>query len=222
MNRMLAVLLLAAAAGGCRTVSEAPPPAATPPLRPTTLDYVDNDGFDALFESALVSEAPAIVVRTGRGKPDWEGRLNAWIAAWNTGGKAGGRKARGQAPLPTVVIDGESIREFRLLVNGLMDRVEELARGGAAWYAEERTRSRRVALLRPYNLRFHMDTDGTILLIFFHGRHAHLYEDFLRSMDPDADAGPETWARTYECSLCRHLRQAEGGPGRLTANGRER
>src|SRR5206468_887030 len=97
-------------------------------------------------------------VRTGRDRPDWGGRLNAWIAAWNAGGKGPGRTARGQAPLPGVpgvVLSGEGVRELRLLVDGLMTRVEELAKATSAWWSEERVRSRRVALLRPYNLRFH-------------------------------------------------------------------
>src|SRR5205807_7926716 len=118
-----------------------------------TLDYTDNDAFDALFEAALVNQDPGIVVRTQRQTPDWGARLNAWIAAWNQGGRS--RSARGQAALPRVVIDGDSIREFRLLVSGLLDRIEEAAQAGSAWYSDQRQRSRRIALLRPYNLRFH-------------------------------------------------------------------
>src|SRR5439155_1407439 len=99
----------------------------------------------AAFRTRFVEK----LVWTAGGPPD------AWLAAWNRGGKVGpaadGRKARGQAP---VTVNADTIREFRLLVDDLMGRVETLAKTSSAWYAEERTRSRRVALLKPYNLRF--------------------------------------------------------------------
>src|SRR5262249_9590811 len=162
----------------CRSMSrslkeEAPDP---PEVTPTQLDYVDADGFDALFETALTNQDPVILIRTGRSQPDWDARLNAWIAAWNRGDNAGRRAkargsapeepaiVRGQAPLGKVPLDGESIRELRLLVTALLDRVEEAAQSGSSWWAEERMRSRRVALLRPYSLRFHMDEEGLIQL----------------------------------------------------------
>src|SRR5262249_51245887 len=56
-----------------------------PATTPTSIDYLDADAFAAVFEAALVKQAPAIIVRTGHTKPDWSGRLNAWIAAWNRG-----------------------------------------------------------------------------------------------------------------------------------------
>jgi len=49
---------------------------------------------------------------------------------------------------------------------------------------EERVRARRVALLAPYNLNFHLDGDGYIQLIFFNGRYADDYPAYLRSVDP--------------------------------------
>jgi hypothetical protein len=221
---LLLALTAALAAPGCRNSPEIrevrdEQSAAARPLavRPTVLDYVDSEAFDALFESALVNQDPAILVRSGLAKPDWGGRLNAWIAAWNAGGNGKGRTVRGQAPLPGMGINGETVREFRLLVNGLMDRVEELAKTTSAWWSEERVRARRVALLRPYNLRFHRGEDGNILLIFFHGSHAAHYPGFIQALTSAADAA-DPWTRTVECSECRRLARAARGqaPARLT------
>jgi hypothetical protein len=217
-------LAAALAAPGCRNSPDSrkepdsqAETARPPAVRPTVLDYADSEAFDALFESALVNQDPAILVRTGFARPDWGGRLNAWIAAWNAGGKGQGRTVRGQAPLPGMGLNGETVREFRLLVNGLMDRVEELAKTTSAWWSEERVRSRRVALLRPYNLRFHRGEDGNILLIFFHGSHADHYAGFLQALTSAAVA-PDPWTRTVECSECRQLLRAARGeaPARLT------
>src|SRR5690242_4471216 len=87
-NRRVALggpLLPLALAAGCtlwkptRPQLEPPPPGITP----TRIDYVDTDGFDTVFESALVNQDPAIIIQTHATKPDWGDRLNAWIAAWN-------------------------------------------------------------------------------------------------------------------------------------------
>jgi hypothetical protein len=201
----------------CRHTTDSRPYREPPPssVKPTTLEYTDADAFDALFESALVNQDAVIVIRTGREKPDWDGRLNAWIAAWNLGGKvaAGGDrpKVRGQAPLPKVV-DGDSIREFRLLVESLMDRVEVLARGGAAWWAEERVRSRRIALLRPYNLHFHLAEDQTIQLIFFNGRYAEQIKEAVPAIaDAIGDDEPHGRPRCFTCSRCKCVGRAASG-----------
>jgi len=187
---------------GCRSTrdsqSDRPPPAR---LDPTVMQYVDTDGFDAVFESALVNQDPVIIVRTTNEKPDWEGRLNAWIAAWNMGGKAERRIVRSQIPLPGQPVDAELLREFRLLIFGVVDRAEETAKAGSAWWHEERTRSRRVALLRPYNLRFHMGEDNHIHLIFFHANHAPHYQDFVKSIN---GGEAKNWSRNVECSICDH------------------
>jgi hypothetical protein len=217
----LPLALVLAAAGGCREpaprVAPEPPP---PGVRTTDLTYADTDAFDALFESALVNQDPVIVVHTESPKPDWEGRLNAWIAAWNRGGPVGGapRTARGQIPIPGVSVDEGTLREFRLLVGGLMDRVEVLARDGSAWWAEERVRSRRIALLKPYDLRFHIGEGGDIDLVFFNGNYASAYPDFVQSLTgatADADE-PREWARTFRCSRCRALRDKERVSGVVT------
>lgn len=199
-------------------------------LTPTALDYIDSDGFDALLETALVNQDPAIIVRTGRSKPDWEARLNAWIAAWNRG-DGGGRRpklrgqapdeppatVRGQAPLAGVPLNGESIREVRLLVGGLLDRVEELAQSGSTWWREERARSRRVALLRPYSLRFHLDDEKLLQLVLFHGDYASYYPRFLQLLMHSNAVSDECWTRGVECSCARG--RGEPVTGQLTSRG---
>lgn len=189
------------------------------PLTPTILDYVDADGFDALFESALVNQDPAVIVRTGHTQPDWDDRLNAWIAAWNMAGRApDGSRVRGQSPLGVpVTVNGESIREFRLLIESLWTRIGDTSRLGVDWLAEEKTRSRRMRLLKPYNLRFHKATDGRIELVFFHGRYAQQYREFVvRHAGGDGDE----WDRTCTCTTCAlpptrpplHLTAWDGAP----------
>jgi len=185
-----------------RPVSEPPQPSQ---ITLTRIAYVDSEAFDAVLESALVSQDPAIVIETGNKKPDWGPRLNAWIAAWNRGGAPrDGATFRSVAP---VLPDGETIREFRLLIEGLMDRIEERVRNGSAWWQEERTRNHRIALLKPYNLRFHMAEDGTIQIVLFHERYASAYADFLRRLGSEEDA---EWRRGYTCSLCKSLQAASG------------
>jgi hypothetical protein len=196
---MAAVLLVGCKEESLRTLSEPPPSG----VRATDIDYVDTDGFDSLFESALVNRDPVIAIHTTFQKPEWGARLNAWIAAWNQGGPAAGRTARGQ--VPGVTINGDSIREFRLLVDDLMNRVEGLARTGSSWWAEERIRSRRVALLKPYNLRFHMDEEKKIRLIFFNGDYASYYRGYMQSVTHSD--WPEEWARNFECTECKQLRE---------------
>jgi hypothetical protein len=222
-RKLLAVLLpLALLLPSCKTPTPGRPYREPPPsdLKPTTIDYTETDAFDALFESALTNQDPAIVVQTAFEKPDWGPRLNAWIAAWNRGGPVGApkRTARMQAPLlGGVPVDGDSIREFRLLIESLMDRVENLADKESAWWAEERTRTRRVALLKPYNLRFHQDEDKHIQLIFFNGNYSQYYPEFLLSVAVPETKDTVQWSRTFECSRCKRRREADGtGPGRLT------
>ncbi len=177
-----------------------PPP---PPPRPTRMDYVDADAFDILLESTLVNQDPIIIIQTQHAKPDWGSRLNAWIAAWNQGGASrSGSTYRMQAPfVPGVRVDGDTIREFRKLIESLMDRIDEKVREGSAWYAQEKVRSRRIALLKPYNLRFHMDEDGLIQVILFHVRYADYYADFVRTLGETEDEGQ--WRRAYTCSHCK-------------------
>ncbi|MGL4552032.1 MAG: hypothetical protein ACRC33_12705, partial [Gemmataceae bacterium] len=164
--------------------------------------YADTDGFDTVFEAALVDQAPVVLVRTENTRPDWEGRLNAWIAAWNAGGPSRARTLRGQSPAGKLPLDADSLKELRLLIGGLLDRVETAADRGSTWWANERTRSRRVALLKPYSLRFHRDGESPIRLIFFHGNYAAHHPAFLRSLMKEPGMEAEEWSRTVDCSRC--------------------
>jgi hypothetical protein len=182
-----------------------PPP---PDLQPVVITYVESSGFDTLFESQLVTETPVILVQTQADTPTWGPRLNAWIAAWNMGGRIDGTGRRGtaraQVPSGPATVNSETIREFRLLVDDLLGRVEALARAQASWWALERVRSRRVALLKPYNLRFHLDENKHIQLIFFNGRYSDYYDSFTRAMAAVSDEEePGRWARIVTCSHCR-------------------
>jgi hypothetical protein len=206
----VACFAIAFVVAGCRntresrTVQRPPDSPSAGTLTNNVIDYVDTDGFDVVFEAALVNRDPIITIRTQNEKPDWSGRLNAWIAAWNMGKTTGGRVFRGQIPVPT--IDGDTLREFRLLVGSVIDRADDASRAGAMWWKEERIRSRRVELLKPYNLRFHIHTDRTIHLIFFHGSYATQYPDFVARLTEHDE--PETWSRGLEFSRCKLLRDA--------------
>jgi hypothetical protein len=208
-------LLLAA---GCipqpRTQPDSVP--APPPPRPTRIDYVDSDAFDILLESTLVNQDPVIVIQTQFTRPEWGNRLNAWIAAWNRGGAPkSGATYRTQAPgIPNVKVDGDTIREFRLLIESLMDRIDEKVREGSQWYAEEKVRNRRVALLKPYNLRFHIDEDGLIQVIMFHARYASSYPDFVRALGETQD--DREWRRGFTCSYCKQRSRAETDTSSIT------
>lgn len=217
MHRVLGAAGLALIALlGCQTYL-ASKKAAVPELTdlsPVYVDYTDTDGFDAQFEASLVGRSPVVIVRTETTRPDWEGRLNAWIAAWNQGGRSRERKMRGQSPIGKLPLDSDSIKELRLLIDGLLNRVEAVAQGSAAWYADRRERNRRIALLAPYSLRFHRDGDGPIHLVFFHGDHAAHYPKFLQWIMKSAEPMQEEWTRAVECSHCKKAGKA-GGVGRL-------
>jgi hypothetical protein len=212
-----AAALALAATVACRLRDDTRPMVEPPPpgIAPTHIDYVDADAFDGLFETALTNQDPAILIQTAERKPDWSGRLNAWIAAWNQGGRVqpgpAPRTARGQ--IPSVTVDGDTLRELRMLVDDFMDRVEGRAKERSAWWAEEKVRARRVALLRPYNLRFHLDDAGMIQLIFFNGRYAGQYREFMQGIGADAGEG---WDRCISCSRRRHdsaaVRANDGAP----------
>lgn len=181
----------------------APPP---PDIKPSVLQYVETDGFDELFETLLISQEPVIVIQTGLEQPEWGPRLNAWVAAWNRGGKIVDeprRRVRLQAPLAPLapaVVNGDGVRELRLLVADLMTRAENLAQRGSSWWSEERIQRRRIDLLQPYSLRFHRDEDGKILLIFFNGRYARYYREVMEAMAMPATEDAEGWARIVTCS----------------------
>jgi hypothetical protein len=221
LSRLAVLVCLALAIVlGCKTTKHAevrkPAPVAreaptTPPPQVTRVDYVDSDAFDLLLETALLNAQPVIVVQTDHDKPEWGPRLNEWIAAWNASRRAPGPRARGQIPtVPNVVVDADSIREFRLLIDGLMSRVEESARVGGQWWTVKHTRDRRVALLRPYGLRFHLDADDHIQLIFFHGDYAAHHKDVVRALADPAGEDSLEWSPDYCCSRARGPKKAAG------------
>jgi hypothetical protein len=207
---VLALLLLSCTALSCRSTRNTRPYLEPPPpdIQPTVLAYSETDGFDNLFESALVNQDPVILIQTDTSQPDWGARLNAWIAAWNRGGKVVDeprRRARMQGPLTPNVINGETLREFRLLVDDLMTRVEDVAKRGSSWWAEERIQRRRIDLLKPYSLRFHMDNEQKIQLIFFNGRYSRYYRQVMDSMSISTAEESNEWSRTVLCSHCKGL-----------------
>lgn len=200
-----AILLLCLSALSCRAnrnvrTYHAPPP---PDIQPTILRYVEADGFDEMFESALTSQNPVILIQTDTSQPDWGPHLNAWLAAWNQGGKVVDeprRRVRMQAPLAPAVVNKDTIHEFRLLITDLMTRVEDLASRGSTWWSEERTQRRRIELLKPYSLRFHMDENDKIQLIFFNGRYAQYYQEVMDSLALSAAENKDGWSRGMTCS----------------------
>jgi hypothetical protein len=207
---VLTLPLLCAAALSCRGIRNTRPYRQPPPpeVQPIVLPYTEEDAFDVLFETALVNQDPVILIQTDTSRPDWGPRLNAWIAAWNRGGKVVEEpsvKARMQAPLLPATVNGETLREFRLLVDDLMTRVEDLARRGSSWWAEERTQRRRIDLLKPYSLRFHMDENQKIQLIFFNGMYSRYYRQFLESLAARTEEEPDEWTRAVQCSHCKKM-----------------
>lgn len=208
---VLAFPLLCLSALSCRNVRNVrtyhePPPS---DIQPTILNYVETDAFDELLETALTNQDPVIVIQTETSRPDWGPRLNAWIAAWNKGGKVldePQHRFRMQAPigaLASPAINGDTIHEFRLLIADLMTRTEDLARRGSSWWTEERIQRRRIALLKPYSLRFHLDQNQKIQLLFYNGRYARYYQEVMDAMAMNAAEDTEGWTRGVTCSHCK-------------------
>lgn len=208
---ILAIPLLALLALSCRNVRNVRTYHAPPPqdIKPTVLNYVETDAFDELFETVLTSQDPVILIQTETSRPDWGPRLNAWIAAWNQGGKVVDepqRRFRMQAPLGALAppaVNGDTVREFRLLIDDLMTRAEDLARRGSSWWSEERIQRRRIALLKPYSLRFHLDDRQKIQLLFFNGRYARYYQEVMDAMAMNCAEDTEGWSRVVTCSHCK-------------------
>jgi hypothetical protein len=206
-----AIVLLCACAISCRTNRVTRPYREPPPpdIQTTVIEYVDTDAFDATFEIALTNQDPVIVIETGTAKPDWGPRLNAWLAAWNRGGRvapgAEGPHIRGQAPLLPLNVNSDTLHEFRLLVDDLLTRTDDLARRGSSWWMEERTQRRRIDLLRPYSLRFHLDEKELIQLVFFNGRYSQHYKQVMRQMNMLDPEEPEGWRRCLNCSCCKSI-----------------
>ena len=202
------ILLLCVSALSCRGTRVTRPYHEPPPsdIQPTIVEYIEKDAFDAFFESALTNQDPVILIQTDTTRPDWGPRLNAWIAAWIRGGKVVDdppTRARMQAPLSPVTINGETLREFRLLIDDVMKHVEDAAQRGSSWWKEERTQRRRIALLKPYSLRFHLDEDKNIQLIFFNGKYSQYYRRFMDSIASEEADETDEWCREVKCSRCK-------------------
>jgi hypothetical protein len=84
-----------------------------------------------------------------------------------------------------------------------MTRVEDLARRGSSWWSEERIQRRRIELLKPYSLRFHLDENQKIQLIFFNGRYARYYQDVMGALVRSEVGDAEGWTRAMTCSHCK-------------------
>lgn len=207
----LALPLLCLSALSCRHARNvrtyhAPPPSN---IQPTILNYVETDAFDELFETVLTNQDPVILIQTETSRPDWGPRLNAWIAAWNKGGKVVDepqRRFRMQAPvgaLASPAINADTVREFRLLIDDLVTRADDLARRGSSWWTEERVQRRRIELLKPYSLRFHLDENQKIQLLFFNGRYARYYQEVMGAMAMSDGEDAEGWSRAVTCSHCK-------------------
>jgi hypothetical protein len=95
-------------------------------------------------------------------------------------------------------------------MDDFMDRVDQLAKETSAWWTEEKVRSRRITLLKPYNLRFNKDEDKSIQLIFFNGRYAERYGEWMRTVaHTESDGEAQTWARVVTCSRCKPRRDRD-------------
>jgi hypothetical protein len=147
----------------------------------TVIEYLDTDAFDHLLEAALNRQDPIVVVQTAHSKPDWEGRLNAWIAAWNEGGKVEKEDnlflksvsilAKSATPNASKVVvielPPDTAKETRKLVQGEIDRIERVAREAVEWWRDEQKRAKRIALLKPYLFIFEKDVGQKYQIIFY-------------------------------------------------------
>jgi hypothetical protein len=183
--RVIVAGLLSLSLVGCGSNSpsrpDKPSPSEDDRKSATVIDYVDSDAFDGLLEAAINRQDSIIVVQTASTKPDWQGRLNAWIAAWNAGGKV--QKDEGlwlknvrimsEATAPNaskvvvVELPPDTAAEARKLVQGEIDRIERLAREGVDWWKDERTKAKRVESLRPYLFIFEKDANKQYQVIFY-------------------------------------------------------
>jgi hypothetical protein len=191
LTRLFAVLLGTVTIAGCGGGSESTatrqpkPDPPKPTLKAATvIGYKDTEAFDQLFEAALTRQDNIILIETPNAEPDWTGRLNGWIAAWNEGGKVQTKdrlKLEGLAyarlesasenpnasrvtisPLPA-----DTAEQARKLIEGIMDRSERLAREFVAWYKDETRRKRRIELLRPYLFNPTKGDSGKYQMLFY-------------------------------------------------------
>jgi hypothetical protein len=146
----------------------------------TVIEYEDSDAFDGLLEAAITRPDQVILVQTKNSSPDWQGRLNAWIAAWNEGGKVKKgdnlfyktvrilqRKKEPNTSEVSVKVPDNTATEIRSFVEGQMDRIERLGRETVDWWKDNRKKTHRVELLKPYQFIFEKGSDGYYQIIFY-------------------------------------------------------
>jgi hypothetical protein len=165
--RSSACCLFAAAVlvGGCKGGGESSPlrvfrqeervenPTPPPGFRWIEVPFSDDDAFDALLESYLVRNRPAIRITLDTTKPDWSGRLNTWLRAFCAGGKVRTRPGKGGAEqLLWLAAGARTPTEARQLLETVLDRIEHYATTAADWWSNEQKRKERIALIRPYTL----------------------------------------------------------------------
>jgi hypothetical protein len=137
-----------------------PPPPREALQTATAIPYTDSEAFDVLLEAALNRGDPVIVIQTSSPQPDWSGRLNAWIAAWNAGGPVRAASERTKGPgsgekafVAPGALPPDTAAETRKFLEGQIDRMERLARESVSWWRDEQRRKARVSMLHPYVLR---------------------------------------------------------------------
>ena len=158
-----------------------PAPAHEARKRATVVEYIDSEAFDGLLEAAINRQDSIIVVQTASTKPDWQGRLNAWIAAWNEGGRVQKNEglllsavqiakvsfAANASTVSVIELPPDTAKETRKLIQGEIDRIERLARDGVGWWKDEKKKSKRIDLLKPYLFIFEKDAANNYQIIFF-------------------------------------------------------
>ena len=58
-------------------------------------------------------------------------------------------------------------------------------------------------MLKPYSLRFHLDENQKIQLLFFNGRYARYYHEIMDAMAMSVVEDTEGWSRAVTCSHCK-------------------
>lgn len=165
---LLSLGVLAMAPCGCTILPTKPPPA--PVLQPsspspkaaTVLPYADTEAFDLVFEAALRRGDAVIVVQTGQKGLEWQGRLNAWVAAWN---EAAPLRERDRASRSLVELPADTAQQTATLINSQIDRIEGMAKRTVDWWRDTHRRKDRAALLRHYALNLEHDQSGQMQLV---------------------------------------------------------
>lgn len=164
---------------GCRIPpwGPVPPPPVPIPSPETitiapTIDYVEDDSFDTTLEAYFRKKTPILVIQTLSTKPNWNGRLNAWLAAWNAGADAHPKPSPEESRMKLAqrgLIDfpPDAAEQTRILIEDQIIRIEEAAKQGVRWWRDEQKRKDRTDLLKPYVLEFHRDANQRYQLVFY-------------------------------------------------------